>query len=258
MQPVQSSPVTIPELLEQIIDYLHADKAALSACALVCRAWFQLSRRTHFRVLYFATSFTAMAKAHRFAQLCTGSSVCTIPHYVRDLTIESTEVLIALMPALPMFNCITSLRLWGVIGDDAFGRKKIPLRKAFGQMRELENFHLGTCAFSDPNDVFTCISFFPALRCLSLSEVWVGTRPNAVYTAACRFRIIKVDFYVGQALELILATAPLPIGPTMTVHLNRITSSDFPSICNFLVALGSCLVHLDLSGSVPPTSDTGE
>ncbi|KAJ7602337.1 hypothetical protein FB45DRAFT_901910 [Roridomyces roridus] len=38
-------PMSLPrELCDLIIDYLHADRAALAACALVCRAWVPASR----------------------------------------------------------------------------------------------------------------------------------------------------------------------------------------------------------------------
>jgi len=73
-----------PELRDEIIDHLHADRAALKSCSLTCRAWLSRARYHLFRCIELDSGRTGDA----FTQLI--RSAPTVVSYIEEMEILGT------------------------------------------------------------------------------------------------------------------------------------------------------------------------
>jgi hypothetical protein len=101
-------PVLSPELFDIIIDYLHGEKHALAACALVCSQFLPTSRYH-----LFGNLFVFAHRADAFVELLRSPHV-TFPPYVRNLALLEARIHSERKPWINKALSVTPFRRQGI------------------------------------------------------------------------------------------------------------------------------------------------
>ncbi|KAJ7668781.1 hypothetical protein DFH06DRAFT_207625 [Mycena polygramma] len=146
------------ELCDLVVDYLHAERAALGVCALVCRAWVPASRFHLFEHI-------ALTEHTAYAAACL-NEILASPHATLAPAVRS----------LHLFGALAPVR----IAHPRTGR--VQLKTLLEIVPRIRQFtHVRTLALSDlPFDLF---SAFPRIRSLSLAGITAG--PALLRLARC-------------------------------------------------------------------------
>jgi hypothetical protein len=140
-----------PELIDEIIKLLRQDRAALRACALVCRSWVPASRRYLFKhvILRSRNGIDAFKRLR--------STMCTFASAVQHLEFKSNAVLVYdSYEFAPRFQNVTQLSLCG-LGPSLL--PSFPRRNLLDLLHRIENLRLDSITF-DQNGVL----LLPLLR----------------------------------------------------------------------------------------------
>jgi hypothetical protein len=145
------------ELVDMVIDHLHGDRRALSACSLVCRSWLPSSRFHKFASI---TKYCGAATDG--ADIMPFSECPVAAQYVRDLTLQ----LAATMDGNLRLNCCTGLQdltLWG------WGLLPVHLLTSISSpylSTTVKSLKLAGCQITSPSDVALLIHSLPLLQSL--------------------------------------------------------------------------------------------
>jgi hypothetical protein len=246
------SPVA-PELIDVIIDMLHADRAALATCALVCKSWLPASR-------YHLFSKVTITRWNKLAiPELLSSSRCTITSAVEHLVLHTIKGLSQNICRLPN---VTELSLYKFCMCCSCIPEPPPI-DLIPLLRNLESLHIDEIS-GDGGDIFllTLLRHCPRLQSLSLENIEEnysneGAAPNhfpSIDEASLTPTLKSLE--VGEPLMLKCFVAwwkntvpPLEILDLKCVDFNARNSK------SLLEAVGSSLQTLRLSGNQPNLSE---
>ncbi|KAJ7105398.1 hypothetical protein C8R43DRAFT_1046736 [Mycena crocata] len=235
------------ELCDLVVDYLHAERATLSACALVCRAWVPASRFHLFA--HIVLSDTAGHAAARLNALL-GSPHATLAGAVRSLD---------------LFNALAPIQIRGPPADAPLRVKT--LLEIVPRIVQLRHVH--TLALSDlPFDVLPA---FARVRTLRLQDATAG--PGLLRLATCFPSLTHLTLERVHAIPyrtISPSVVPMPrlmklrrltvrgsslaflgwmgvLAPrTCTLELDDMFPSELPYLTAYLSSLDNPLESLDL------------
>jgi len=238
---------TIPlELVDIILDYAHNDLPLLTACSLVCRAWFP-SARYH---IFYSASLDAQ-NAPFFARLL-DAPLSTIPHFIRRIeakdTYEGERWLSSLFPRLSVLPALTSVSIASSF-DTTFSEDTLSTLASFDTLVELK---LTECAFEDFAQVQKLLCSLPVLERLHLEADWPEPRQITPTDESPSPRLTEVYLRceASHVLEWLMM-AP-QVAPVSKLTLHGVDADDLPTLTRYLQALGPALTHLTIfpSGSL--------
>jgi hypothetical protein len=161
------------ELVDAIIDLLHDDRAALTACALVCRSWVTASRRHLF------SQFIIDNENGSKASDLLSSATCTIALAVRHLTLRVDRGdLIGLHDVIQKLSCIRQLSLHRLSMCDEWFPYVLDLVQS---LHNLEFLALLAIRFPTYNHLLSLLHRNPQLRSVTCNGVLLG-RVASAYT----------------------------------------------------------------------------
>lgn len=198
------------EIVDHIIDYLHAEPKALGICGLVCHNWLPCSRFHLFESVYLhpnnGLDFVSLTK----------NPHCTLISYVRDLDLTEGQGrssydkkwFNAGLPLLKVFP-IRKLALHEVSWNTLYTESQATL---FSMSLHLEHLHLSYCRFGSFDQLVRLLSAWPQLKRLQFFAV--TCKIVAPSQRACPFSSLEkleVDGgHVPQLLQWLLTSDPTP------------------------------------------------
>ncbi|KZP18206.1 hypothetical protein FIBSPDRAFT_956575 [Athelia psychrophila] len=205
-----------PEIVDAIIDHLHADRLYLANCSLVCRAWVAASRYHLIDTLWLRAD-TAL---RRFPVL--QSPLCTLWPYVRHLRLydqrfyPDTVVHSPKGLGLSRLGAVETLLLHGMQWP-ARNTLGAALLSGFGRVRDLE---ICNSRFKTGADVLDFVNAFPLLERLVLSgNGFRREGPVALHRATKMGQARPIALYLKSIMNnelFILYNLLLAFGPLLT------------------------------------------
>lgn len=242
------------ELSDYIIDFLHADPSALSACALTCRSWAPAARFHLFRSVTLPNrNFTTP-----FQRLLHTSP--DLGWYVRELTVakfvdSSTPAILpalqeptALERALPhIFAGIPALRTLSLSHVDM---KCIPNLKGL-QHPSVSALSMSYCQFNQFADIVDLVACFPNLAELSIAGLTWKDETRICYPAPIP-TLQKLTLGRDTDSETLFSWfEAAELHSSVTTLLARCaTEHDAELVGPFVKRAGAFLQHLDLDWSM--------
>jgi len=246
---------TIPqELVDTIVDYLHADLHVLATCGIVCRAWLPSSRYHLFQCVFLNPQNTS-----KFSELL--SSPCsTIATSVQFLEISNEVIgrqnqslyqwLEHSMIHLADLTAVKSLRIRNMVWSEVKPETKSILLCSFRILRELE---LWGVDFKTLTQLLDIACAFPSLERISVDDLgWVDPSFEPPRSPERRLPSTLHTLHLGYCykrdiLHWILVHHPVPI--IHHIHLGTVYQKDTNAIGQYLRFLGSALHTLRLGFS---------
>ena len=243
---MMSTPTIPPELVDIILDYAYNDLSLLTACSLVCRAWFP-SARYH---IFHNVSLNSQ-NASSFVRLL-NAPLSTISHFTRRIeakdTYEDERWLSSMFPCLSVLPALTSVSITSSF-DTTFSEETLATLASFDTLVELK---LAECAFEDFSQVQKLLCSFPVLEKLHLEADWPEPRQIAPTAGRPSPRLNEVYLRCESSHVLAwLITAP-QVSPVSKLTLHGVDADDLPTLTRYLQILGPALTHLTIfpSGSL--------
>ncbi|PCH42391.1 hypothetical protein WOLCODRAFT_137884 [Wolfiporia cocos MD-104 SS10] len=262
-----------PELRDGIIDQLYADRAALKACSLTCRAWLPRSRHHLFRKISIEHGHTSDA----FSLLV--RSTPAIANYIREIEISDTHVVCAwweatshlpwptlgpvpqrrtevhdtvswlqrvFLPTTPPLLHVESLRLVGFTVSSAAAQVLLP------HLRGITALTLDGCKAPSFADLIDFLRAFPALDTLRLLAVqWIPRSRAPVHTPHAPFPRLrrlevsrKIDF--AQVVAWVLAHAAPSVAALASLECMISGQGHASAVRDLLHAAGPALERLKI------------
>ncbi|KAF8066960.1 hypothetical protein FPV67DRAFT_1582634 [Lyophyllum atratum] len=234
------------ELVDLIIDHGHADYSLLTACSLVCKAWFPAARHH-----LFSNAKLNATNASSFVDLVNSASSTIIP-FVRRIDARDNcedgrwvEDLFGSLTSLPSVKSISLVSSC----DTTLSRRTLSNLRSFGRLVELR---LSECAFGDFTEVQELICSFPVLESLYLEADWPEPRtitPTKT-SPSPHLRELYLRCEMSHVLEWFLMQCDL--APVSKLTLHGLDSFELPVVGRYMETLGPELTHLTIfpSGSV--------
>jgi len=239
------------ELNQQIIDYLHDDKASLLACCRVAKSAIPFSRRHLFHEVSIREFEDESPKWKQFPQVMRANT--RIGDYVRVLHLrgvpypwfrKSMSLISYLFPSLreidfhnvDWINDFSNTQLHVVIRDR-------------GLLKGVTRFVFNSACWKWFTDVQIFLSFFPQCDYLVMNHVIIGVEEVSPLTyRVAPFRTLSLG--IGPKLPLLewIMTSASPSSPRITsLILHNIKPDELQTIGGFLSFLGASLYHFDFS-----------
>ncbi|KAJ7774564.1 hypothetical protein DFH07DRAFT_103464 [Mycena maculata] len=218
---LMSSP---PELTDRVLDFLHSDVAALSACTLVCREWLP------------------SARFHLFSQIALDSS--DMESFLDDMDVVGSPRPSAFSKfAVTGLGNVKSLRIDGLDLSAA----PISFPKS---LPHLESLGLHVFQADSFSIVATWLSALPSLRSLVLSGDWDGNETEMLTSSTSLsptlpyLTHVDLDCPLRVLLGWFLSLAMVPA--IVSLVLRDIWEEEVSTISRFLVAMDASLESLTL------------
>lgn len=244
IMPVETfEPVPLPmEITDMVIDFLFDDKHALKTMSLVCKAFLPSSRLHLFESLTFVTGELGRMKvaSTQFDHILPFFvSIAPLVHHLSIVEPEDSlldtdaglnEWLIAALPYLAVFQCVTSLSVhfpsWKSIEPDS--RKEL-----FTCFRGLSELSMRGGLFSSPAEIAELAVQFPVLERLCFDDIEWEENIRALYIHSVpgggptlsRLRSLRLggeQFDMEPILDWLLR-----INPALLLHTLCISSISF-------------------------------
>ncbi|KAF5381600.1 hypothetical protein D9615_005424 [Tricholomella constricta] len=269
MSPIQPIP---PDLVDQIIDHCHADKATLRILSRVCKTWKPASRYHLFSSIRLdplnLTPFLRLLK--------TPSSASSIGPLVTHLDLETDYNLPLFIRAIPSLSKhlpqVRSLRL-EIRNEEEIFEWKYGIRSPPRARQDLTGVFLGifptitllelwiTC--DTLLEVVGLSTSFPSLESLALSvhltceshsalEQDAATAPLAsgLFSAEpSRLRKLTLMRAEPYVIRWLLRHQPLPRPSRLSMEISFMTNADISNTGRFLRGAGGDLQHLSLKSA---------
>lgn len=245
------------EIIDQIIDHLHADRNALGACGLVCRDWLPCSRFHLFESVHLHSN-----NALTFITL-TDSPDCTLIPYVRDLDLAEgrghspydKKWLNNGLPRLKAFP-VRSLSLHELMWDTLYTESHLALLSTFPHLERLEISYCGFGSFDQLVGLLYAWPQLKGLRCFAIT--CKVTTPSRRKCPLSFLQELDIDGgHVPQLLPWLLTSYPLPrltdikFGCVLDARESR-------SINDFLTILGSSVTRMQLGFGIESRDQVGD
>lgn len=257
------SNLTPPEIVDQILDHLHADRTALETCALVCKDWLPTSRFHIFRSLRLHSN-----NIDAFFAI-TSSPNCTLLGHVQHLELIEGRGRFAYekkwlnrgLPFLKAFypESVKSLMIEELDWDGLSMESREVLLSTFSKLQTLSIYYSRFATFGQLANLL-CKS--PKLAELHLYAVrcMEGTAPPVSLLQQCPLSALcKLEVHTGPVSPLLpwlLTSDPVP--QLSDVDFGCVVDEDDIRVTKaFLEALGSSVEHLKFCFGVVDESNKG-
>ena len=166
----KSGPHTLlpPELIDYIIDFLHAHKASLVACSLVGRKWVASSRLHLFDSVYIRST-TVEQLLNLLA-----SPLCTITTCIRRVSLDNLELIPRLVLAIPGVRCL------GICPSRPDSHRCLKSRHHAQKFTELSHLIFMGTRFDTMNELLDLICAIPRLEALTISNITFSSGGQAL------------------------------------------------------------------------------
>ncbi|KAJ7607120.1 hypothetical protein DFH06DRAFT_1380231 [Mycena polygramma] len=258
-----------PEVEDIVIDHVHAKKATLGSCGLVCKSWLRSSR---YHLLGHALVHADNWRV--FIQLATSPLATFIPcihtlsisessrarpqaHCTPSQLRASTSCIDQIVLQLPVLPALKSLRLcltpWTLVA-------KVTVDRLIHLVLNVTELRLRKVAFRRPADLFAFLSHFPQLRKLSVElAFWIGsssTTGTQALDIPSNLQYVHLHgVYPDPAEHVITLLNAAACAPPILLQLGPLTRISIVPLGGLLCAVGSCLQALELDFHSDATAD---
>jgi len=245
----------LPEITDQIIDYLHGDISSLRACCLTTRAWVA-SAQTH---IFHDVKLTP-ASSDAFAVLLEAkphlSRHVKALHIRENLNVyEKSTFVEALIPVIaPKLTRLETLRVSNV----DFFRLHPAVQSAFiSSFSSIRTLSLSRVIFKNLRDFIALLLAHPHVENISIADVWWSEdsmdspteweflpQPSA---AGAHLPLRSIVFQSSNTDIIDWIVSHCAVLPVNTVVHTSVSNTDVLSMSSFLHLLGPTLEHLTIS-----------
>ncbi|KAG7446994.1 uncharacterized protein BT62DRAFT_96495 [Guyanagaster necrorhizus] len=237
-----------PEIVDTVIDHLHDDKAALEACALVCKSW-SVSSRYH---LFDEHGVSVKPSNIQDFLSDISHSHSLLREHLRRLTLR-TEFTFGpshtigwndVSVSLPYLPKLTSLHFHSQTQHIQFSYRVIPFIISNRTLQNITHLEVVRTSVQAAEDIISLISLFPRLQEAQFSRVhWRSCSSlNSLHGPA--FPLLKHLGLShvrspGELISCLSRLDPVPLLPR--VDVGHIDTPDTPSVNRYLRTLGPFL-----------------
>lgn len=231
-----------PELVDHIIDYLHDNPKALSACSLTCRGWLPVVRYHRFQSISLSRpNYPA------FLEIISGSS--DIALFVTSLGIVGSHPwsqtwIHEQLPFLPQLHALRKLTLTAVYVRDTIQTALVT------NLQNVTELSLVQCSFSSLNDFVALVNSFPRLERLLLRSVgWRETDNGdcALEHLVLKKLVILPDLIYAESLVRCLLYGPKQLLQVSSLHFHVRWAESVLALGVLLREFSLNLLHLTLN-----------
>ena len=234
-------PCLPPELIDYIIDFLHAHKASLVACSFVGRKWVASSRLHLFESVYIRSS-TIEQLLNLLA-----SPLCTITTSIRRVSLNDMELIPRLVLVIPRVRCI------GICPNSPYSQRSFKSRHQAQEFTELSHLIFMSTRFDTLNELFDLVCAVPRLEALTISNIIISSGGPALTP------FVQTGSHILPTLRELWLTTEWAVKilewlqqhPRSYRNLTKFTigadwSADVHTVADFLKTLGLSLEELHI------------
>ncbi|KAF7311991.1 ANK-REP-REGION domain-containing protein [Mycena indigotica] len=245
------------ELCDLIVDFLHADTAALGRCALVCRGWIATSRYHLFAHIDMSpsTGRRSISRAVTLLNDLLASSHSTLPLSIRNLEFYnnpdsdsdhfSLSPLCVVLPKIVQLRHLKELSLSELPFQVLSALPRLETLRLYGITAGRGLLRLGKCApslrflafdsvYAVPHVNFTmetCIRPTIALSTIHIRRSSIVFLPWLLLVSPTRLRVLDIDEFAPAEIPALIGYLSRPPGPPEHLRLAlqvecRITEDD--------------------------------
>ncbi|PBK70604.1 hypothetical protein ARMSODRAFT_955312 [Armillaria solidipes] len=237
-----------PEIVDTVIDYLHNDKAALEACALVCRSW-SVSGRYH---LFDEHGVSVKpSNIHHFLSDISHSQSLLKDHLGcltlrTDFTFDASQTFDwkDVTVSLPHLPKLISLRFHSQTQHIRFSYHFLPLIFSPPTLQNISHLEIVRTSVQAAEDIISSMSLFPNLREARFSRIHWRNCSLSISSLRLVFPLLKQLSLShvrspGEVLRCLSRLDPVPLLPR--INVGHIDTPEIPSVNRYLHILGPSL-----------------
>jgi len=241
-----SNPRLPPEILDYIVDILHAEPETLKECCLVSKSWVPRTRKYLFATIEFNS------ESHLESWMKTFPDPSDSPAFhTNSLAISCTQVIRTAGGWIQTFPRITNLQLSGIINQRPRD-PKAPLVPFYKFSPTLKSLYMHCITLPYP-ELFTLVCSSPLLEDLTLTGhemlSWSGDDPRGVVTSASPLLTGSLKLTIPGGMEYTARQLlNLPNGLHFrTLKFSWTREDDLRWIMELVVGCSESLEYLDLT-----------
>jgi hypothetical protein len=244
---IMSPPALPQELCDFVVDHMHAERPALGACALVCRAWVPASRFHLFEHISLTRD-----EGHAAARL-------------NDLLASPHATIAGAVRRLDLYNALAPIQVRDSLTGCVHVKKLVEIVPRISQLHRIHTLTLSDLpfdilpAFSEVHTLFLVgitagpgllrlAEYLPSLTNLTFQRVHaIPYRPPASPTGPSPPRMEKLRCVTVRGSSIAFLGWMAVLAPhTSTLDLGELHPSEVPYLTRYLQALGRSLESLEL------------
>lgn len=241
------------ELNQQIVDYLHNDRASLLACCQVSKGGIPFSRRHLFHEVSIREFEDESPKWKQFQQVMRANT--RIGDYVRVLHLRKVPYPWFRKSISYLFPSLREINFQDVDWINDFSNAQLPLViRDRGVLKGVTRFVFNGAYWKWFTDVQIFLSFFPQCDYLVMNHIAIGVEELSFSTYRVPpFRTLSLG--IGPKLPLlewIMTSASSSLSRITSLTLHNIKPDEAQTIGGFLSLLGDNLYEFDFSFRLGP------
>ncbi|PBK80555.1 hypothetical protein ARMGADRAFT_1020828 [Armillaria gallica] len=237
-----------PEIVDTVIDYLHNDKAALEACALVCKSW-SISSRYHLfdehgvsvKPSNIHDFLSDISHSQSFLKNRLGCLTLRTDFSFGPLQTFGWNDVTVSLPHLPK---LISLRFHSQTQHIRFSYHFLPLIFSPQTLQNITHLEIVRTSVQAAEDIISLMSLFPKLREAQFSRIHWRNCSLSISSLRLAFPLLKQLSLShvrspGEVLRCLSRLDPVPLLPR--INVGHIDTPEIPSVNQYLHILGPSL-----------------
>ena len=186
-----------PELIDQIIDYLHNDPKSLNACALTAKDWLPSARYHRFRSIRFQSA-KKIDSFHQFSQFAPG----LLPYYQEAIICDNSGYVPASILEAAANACLTLPNLERIkFNNRIYASTPRVVTILYPIANKITTLNLSGTLFASSNDFWPLICSFPNLNVVQACDVTFGSMEETAFLPVSTYEPPITTFCVSTSRQ---------------------------------------------------------